>query len=260
MTTHHRRSAAKRALTIAGAGISVLAVLTASGCSAPQPTVDSATTDTASMAPQLPSGDTSNGADNFYTSDRVTVEKVTFKNQYRMYVIGNLFVPKTIDRNVHESGDGRRTPDGSGQGAERQPLRDQDGRAGIRHPVPRPVLLGRERRRAPQRRPAGHLRRGLQRRGRLPAHPVHSSTGSGSAPLGICGSGSFVISAAKIDPRIKAVATVSMYDMGGVNRNGLRNSVTPEQRQAVLGASRSSSATSSSPAVKPNTPAGPLKN
>jgi len=52
--------------------------------------------------------------------------------------------------------------------------------------------------------------------------------------LGICGSGSFVISAAKIDPRIKAVATVSMYDMGGVNRNGLRHSLTPEQRQAAL--------------------------
>jgi hypothetical protein len=52
--------------------------------------------------------------------------------------------------------------------------------------------------------------------------------------LGICGSGSFVISAAKIDPRIKAVATVSMYDMGGVNRNGLRHSLTPEQRQNAL--------------------------
>jgi len=52
--------------------------------------------------------------------------------------------------------------------------------------------------------------------------------------LGVCGSGSFVISAAKIDPRIKAVATVSMYDMGGVNRNGLRGAMTLEMRQEAL--------------------------
>jgi fermentation-respiration switch protein FrsA (DUF1100 family) len=52
--------------------------------------------------------------------------------------------------------------------------------------------------------------------------------------LGVCGSGSFVISAAKIDPRIKAVATVSMYDMGGANRDGLRNSVSVDQRKEIL--------------------------
>jgi hypothetical protein len=52
--------------------------------------------------------------------------------------------------------------------------------------------------------------------------------------LGICGSGSFAISAAKIDPRIKAVATVSMYDMGEANRKGLKGAVTLEDRKAVL--------------------------
>ncbi|MCR5563068.1 MAG: alpha/beta hydrolase, partial [Desulfovibrio sp.] len=52
--------------------------------------------------------------------------------------------------------------------------------------------------------------------------------------LGICGSGSFAISAAKIDPRLKAVATVSMYDMGAANRNALRHSLTLEQRKAIL--------------------------
>jgi len=52
--------------------------------------------------------------------------------------------------------------------------------------------------------------------------------------IGICGSGSFVISAAKIDPRMKAIATVSMYDMGGVSRNGLKRSMSLEQRKAIL--------------------------
>jgi fermentation-respiration switch protein FrsA (DUF1100 family) len=52
--------------------------------------------------------------------------------------------------------------------------------------------------------------------------------------LGICGSGGFVVSAAQIDPRMKAVATVSMYDMGAANRNGLRKSMTADQRRKML--------------------------
>ena len=42
----------------------------------------------------------SNGADNFYASDKVTAQKVTFKNQYQMNVTGNLFIPKNLDRNT----------------------------------------------------------------------------------------------------------------------------------------------------------------
>ncbi len=52
--------------------------------------------------------------------------------------------------------------------------------------------------------------------------------------LGICGSGSFVLSAAKIDPRLKAIATVNMYDMGAVSRNALRHSQTMEQRKQII--------------------------
>jgi len=52
--------------------------------------------------------------------------------------------------------------------------------------------------------------------------------------LGICGSGSFVISAAKIDPRMKAIATVSMYDMGAANRNGLNHGFSLEQRKRAI--------------------------
>ncbi|KAI8716074.1 AB hydrolase-1 domain-containing protein [Fusarium sp. LHS14.1] len=52
--------------------------------------------------------------------------------------------------------------------------------------------------------------------------------------VGICGSGSFIISAAKIDSRLKAIATVSMYDMGAVSRNGLRKSQTLAQRKEMI--------------------------
>ncbi|HSX65634.1 MAG TPA: alpha/beta hydrolase [Pseudoxanthomonas sp.] len=54
--------------------------------------------------------------------------------------------------------------------------------------------------------------------------------------LGICGSGSFVISAAKIDARMKAIATVSMYDMGAANRNALNHSLSVEQRKQIIAA------------------------
>lgn len=44
--------------------------------------------------------DMSNGADNFYTSNRVTMQKVTFKTQYQMNVAGNLFIPNNLDRSA----------------------------------------------------------------------------------------------------------------------------------------------------------------
>ena len=52
--------------------------------------------------------------------------------------------------------------------------------------------------------------------------------------VGICGSGSFAVSAAKIDPRMKAIATVSMYDMGAANRQALNKSLTLAQRKAII--------------------------
>ena len=52
--------------------------------------------------------------------------------------------------------------------------------------------------------------------------------------IGVCGSGSFVVSAAKIDPRMKAIATVSMYDMGSASRNSLHHSLTLEQRKKII--------------------------
>ena len=52
--------------------------------------------------------------------------------------------------------------------------------------------------------------------------------------IGICGSGGFSVCAASIDPRIKALATVSMYDMGRATRNGLGDAMSDEQRKAMF--------------------------
>lgn len=52
--------------------------------------------------------------------------------------------------------------------------------------------------------------------------------------IGICGSGGFALSAAQIDPRLKAIATVSMYDMGRDRRQGLGDTMTKDDRIKAL--------------------------
>lgn len=52
--------------------------------------------------------------------------------------------------------------------------------------------------------------------------------------IGVCGSGAFALSAAQVDRRIKAVATVSMYDMSRVKANGWMDSWTEKERNAYL--------------------------
>lgn len=41
--------------------------------------------------------DLSNGADNFYQSEVLTMQKVTFQNQFKMNVTGNLYMPEDME-------------------------------------------------------------------------------------------------------------------------------------------------------------------
>lgn len=52
--------------------------------------------------------------------------------------------------------------------------------------------------------------------------------------IGMCGSGSFALSAAQVDRRIKAVATISMYDISRAYRNGFKDASTEEDRNKLL--------------------------
>jgi fermentation-respiration switch protein FrsA (DUF1100 family) len=52
--------------------------------------------------------------------------------------------------------------------------------------------------------------------------------------IGVCGSGGFSIAATAIDHRIKALATISMYDMGRVTRQGLRDQLDYEGRMKLI--------------------------
>ncbi len=52
--------------------------------------------------------------------------------------------------------------------------------------------------------------------------------------IGICGFGGFSLNAAAVDKRIKAVATTSMYDISRVSANGYNDTRTVEERTKML--------------------------
>jgi uncharacterized protein len=177
--------------------------------------------------------DMSKGADNFYKSDKVAAQKVTFKNQYSMNVVGNLFIPKSLNQSAKNPAIVVGHPMGAvkEQSANlyAQKLADQ-GFVTLSLDLP---FWGES--------------EGEPRNAVLPDVYAEAFSAAvdflGTRPfvdrdrigvLGICGSGSFVISAAKIDPRMKAIATVSTYDMGAVTRNGLKMSQSLEQRKEMI--------------------------
>lgn len=177
--------------------------------------------------------DVSGGANNFYESDRLTTEKVSFRNQYKMKVVGDLFLPK-------------------------------DSKPGFRYPA---IIVGHPMG-AVKEQSSNLYAQKLAEQGfitlaidqsfwgesegqprNVVAPDIYAEAFSAAVDylgtqasvdrerigvLGICGSGSFVISAAKIDPRMKAIATVSMYDMGAAARDALNKSQGLEQRKAII--------------------------
>ena len=177
--------------------------------------------------------DMSHEADNFYRSDKATTQKVTFKNQYNMDVVGNLFVPKTLNQNTKNPAIIVGHPMGA--------VKEQSANLYAQKLADRGfITLSLDL-------PFWGESAGEPRNAVLPDVYAEAFSAAvdflGTRPfvdrerigvLGICGSGSFVISAAKIDPRMKAVATVSMYDMGGANRHALNHSLTLEQRKKII--------------------------
>ena len=79
--------------------------------------------------------------------------------------------------------------------------------------------------------------------------------------IGICGSGGFSVTADQVDKRIKAVATVSMYDMSRVMHYGWMDSMTDEERGKMLdelGEQRWKDFISGTPDLTPTYPSEPV--
>ncbi len=167
----------------------------------------------------------------FSVSDTVKLYRVSFSNQYGMEVVGNLFMPKEL------KGKACAIVIGHPMGAVKEQASGVYGNSLAERGF---VTL------AVDQQFWGESG-GIPRHGIAP--DIYAETFSAAVDflgtrdfvdkekigiLGICGSGSFVISAAKIDPRMKAVATVSMYNIGEMRRSGIRNSVSSEQRKKII--------------------------
>lgn len=169
----------------------------------------------------------------FPQSDQVTVEKVSFKNRYDLTVVGDLYLPKGLDRTTRHAAIVVGHPFGgvkeqsSGLYAQQLALRGF-------------VAL------------AFDLSYGGESGG-TPRHTASPETyvddfsaavdfvgtqgfvdRSQIGAIGICGSGGFGVAAAAIDPRIRAIATVSMYDMGRERRQGFLDAMGVPERKAYL--------------------------
>ncbi|CAM3449212.1 MULTISPECIES: alpha/beta hydrolase [Klebsiella] len=177
--------------------------------------------------------DMSHGADNFYKSDKVKTETVKFKNIYGMEVTGTLFTPRNMEA-----------------GKKYDALIVGHPFAAVRQQAANLY--------ATKMAEAGFVAlsfdqsfwgesAGTPRGAVLP--DVYAENFSAAVDflgtrafvdrekigvIGICGSGGFAIAATKMDPRIKALATVSMYDMGEYFRTGLNHERTVEMRNKDL--------------------------
>jgi fermentation-respiration switch protein FrsA (DUF1100 family) len=168
----------------------------------------------------------------FQLSDKVTRQKVSFKNRYGITLTGDLYIPKN-------------------QGNEPLPALAISGPFG-----------------AVKEQSSGLYAQNMAERGFVTLAFDPSYTGeSGGEPrhlaspdintedfsaaidflgiqknvdrnkigiIGICGFGGFALNAAAVDKRIKAVAVASMYDMSRVKAKGYFDATTPEQRAQTL--------------------------
>lgn len=172
-------------------------------------------------------------AANFYKSEQLDMIPVTFPNQYKMEMSGDLFLPKNLDKSKKYPAIIVGHPMGAVKEQSAVLYAQKMAEQGFVTLAMDLAFWG-----------------GSQGQPRNAVSPdMYAETFNAAVDfldslpyidkdkigiIGICGSGSFAISAAKIDPRLKAIATVSMYDMGQANRNGLKKGLSLEQRKKII--------------------------
>ncbi|AKB85304.1 alpha/beta hydrolase [Methanococcoides methylutens] len=169
----------------------------------------------------------------FTLSEKVTVEKVSYKNRYGITVAADLYLSNDVDKSKKYPAIVVGTPYGG--------VKEQGAGIYAQNMAERGFVA---------------IAFDESFNGESSGEPRHTSSPDifvedfsagvdflGTRPfvdrnmigaIGICGSGGFSITAAQADRRIKAVATVSMYDMSRVKREGWEDGMTDEQRNQYL--------------------------
>lgn len=169
----------------------------------------------------------------FTKSDRVIHQKVKYNNRYGITVAADMYLPKDIDKSKRYAAIVIGTPYGGvkeqGAGIYAQTLAERgfvtiafdesyNGESsGNPRRVSSPDIFVED------------FSAGVDYLGTLPFVDRNRI-----GVIGLCGSGGFAVTAAQVDNRIKAVATVSMYDMSRVKRYGWKDSMTDIQRSQYL--------------------------
>jgi uncharacterized protein len=156
----------------------------------------------------------------FPKSDRVDHRKVSFYNRLGITLVADLYVPKAIDRSRRHAALVVGPPFGAvkeqASGLYAQAMAER-GFIALAHD---PSYVGE----------SGGQPHGIASADALVEDFSAAVDFLGGLPIvdrdrigviGVCGSGGFGLAAAESDPRIKAVATVSMYDIGQAKRQGL---------------------------------------
>ncbi len=168
----------------------------------------------------------------FQLSDKITRQKVTFKNRYGIILSGDLYLPKNSgDRKL--SGLAISGPFGAVKEQASGLYANQMAERGFAALAFDPSYTGES---------GGEPRN-------VASPDINTEDFSAAIDflglqdnidrdkigiIGICGFGGFALNATAVDKRVKAVATTSMYDMSRVNAKGYFDATTPEQRTKML--------------------------
>jgi len=168
----------------------------------------------------------------FKLSDKVTRQKVTFKNRYGITLSGDLYLPKNSDKTLL-SAIAISGPFGAVKEQSSGLYANQMAERGFAALAFDPSYTGES---------SGEPRN-------VASPDINTEDFSAAVDflglqkninrekigiIGICGFGGFALNASAADKRIKAVATTSMYDMTRVMSKGYNDIVTAEQRAKTL--------------------------